>query len=147
MNNVTSRYNIALLFGCEALTRTASIIILTTMALTGKGLAASDWLATLPLALVSVATMCTTIPAARMMQRWGRKLGFALGTGVGASGALVCFVAVMANHFWGLCLGALGLGVANGFATYYRFAAAEVADDAFRSRAISLVMGGGLSPP
>ena len=36
------------------------------------------------------------------------------------------------------------LGGFNGFATYYRFAAAEVAPEEFRSRAISLVMAGGI---
>jgi MFS family permease len=114
------------------------------MALTGQALVSRKILATLPLALIPVATMLTTLPAARLMRRRGRKFGFALGASLGILGALVCAAAVLLKHFPLLCLGAVGLGAVNGFATYYRFAAVEVADEAFRSRAISLVMAGGV---
>ena len=114
------------------------------MALTGQGLAPYKTLATLPLACVPVATMLTTVPAAQLMRRWGRKPGFMLGTVVGIVGALVCAWGVYVGQFVLLCVGAVGIGAVNGFATYYRFAAAEVVDEARRSRAISLVMAGGV---
>lgn len=43
-----------------------------------------------------------------------------------------------------LALGTLLVGCYQGFAQFYRFAAAEAADDRFRSRAISLVLAGGI---
>lgn len=43
-----------------------------------------------------------------------------------------------------LALGTLGVGAYQSFAQFYRFAASEVANDAFRSRAISWVMAGGV---
>ena len=135
---------LALLFGCEALARSTNTILLTTMALCGSYLAPDPAVATLPLALAPVSTMLITVPAARLMQRHGRRAGFAVGAGLGIVGALVCCAAVLLKHFPLLCLGAAGLGAVNGFATYYRFAAAEVADEAFKSRAISLVMAGGV---
>ena len=138
------RRTIFLLALCEALTRTSTIVVLATMALTGRALAPYPGLATLPLALVPITTMLTTVPAAHWMQRRGRTGGFALGAGLGAVGGLICAVAVVQHLFFLLCLGALALGAVNGFATYYRFAAAEVAEPAFRSRAISLVMAGGV---
>jgi len=100
----------------------------------------------MPVALLMVATMVTTVPAAHLMRRWGRKPGFALGAGLGVIGAGVCTVALLQNHFMSLCLGAFILGGVNGFATYYRFAAAETAEDDTkrRSKAISLVMAGGI---
>ena len=141
---IKSLQNILLLFTCEALSRTSNVVFMTVMALTGQALASRKILATLPLALIPVATMLTTLPAARLMRRRGRRFGFALGASLGILGALICSAAVLLKHFPLLCLGAAGLGTVNGFATYYRFAAAEVADEAFKSRAISLVMAGGV---
>ena len=136
--------NIGLLFGCEALTRTGAIIVLTTMGLAGRAMAPDPSLATLPLALVPATTMLTTIPAAHFMQRRGRKRGFVLGAVLGVLGGLVCTAATFQHQFYLLCAGAVAIGAVNGFATYYRFAAAEAADADFRSRAISLVMAGGV---
>ena len=145
MTRTESFRNIGLLVVCEALTRTGAIILLTTMGLAGRLMAPDQSLATLPLALVPATTMLTTIPAAHLMQRWGRRPGFALGSACGILGAVVCAAAIFQHHFYLLCAGAVGLGAVNGFATYYRFAAAEVADEEFRSRAISLVMAGGVA--
>src|SRR5262249_59337420 len=47
-------------------------------------------------------------------------------------------------QFWVFCAGNMLVGVANGFALFYRFAATDTADAAFRSKAISLVMVGGV---
>ena len=136
--------NLGLLFLCEAFTRTATIVMFSCMALVGQRLAPDPALATLPLALAPVAMMLVTVPAARLMQRRGRKLGFALGSVLGVAGGLVGSLAVYRGDFVLLCAGGFGIGAVNGFATYYRFAAGEVVDEAFRSRAISLVMGGGV---
>jgi MFS family permease len=136
--------DIALLFVCEALSRTASVVVLASMALAGQGLSPHPSLGTLPLALVPVSTMLTTMPAARFMQRRGRKPGFVLGALLGVAGGLVCALGMFQQRFALLCLGAAGIGAVNGFATYYRFAAAEAAQEHFRSRAISLVMAGGV---
>jgi MFS family permease len=136
--------NLVLLFFCEAFSRTASIVMLSSMALVGQRLAPNPALATLPLALAPVAMMLVTVPAARLMQRRGRKPGFALGTVLGIAGGLVGCLAVFQEHFALLCAGAMGIGAVNGFATYYRFAAGEVVAEDFRSRAISLVMAGGV---
>ena len=43
-----------------------------------------------------------------------------------------------------LCLGTFLAGTYQGLAQFYRFAAAEVASDTFKPRAISLVLGGGV---
>ena len=51
----------------------------------------------------------------------------------------------MTHGFLLLCAGTLLSGVYNAFGQYYRFAAADVAAEAFKSRAISLTLGGGLT--
>jgi len=136
--------NLLLLFASESCTRTTSVILLTVMALLGRQMAPSPGLDTLPLALVPVATMLAAVPAARLMRRRGRRLGFSLGAVLGALGAALALAGVLRADFWMLCAGAAGVGVAGGFATYYRFAAAEAVDTHLKSRAISLVMGGGI---
>ncbi|HJP33320.1 MAG TPA: MFS transporter [Candidatus Latescibacteria bacterium] len=133
-----------LLFLCEALTRSSAIILLTTMALVGRRLAPDPSLSTLPLALVPVATTLTTIPAAQFMRRRGRRPGFALAAIIGMVGATVAATGVWLGAFSLLCVGGLLIGCVNGFATYYRFTAGEVVAPEFRTRAISLVMAGGV---
>lgn len=48
------------------------------------------------------------------------------------------------GSFWLFTVGGLFLGGYQAFAMYYRFAAAEAASDSFRSRAIALVLAGGV---
>ncbi|HSO07940.1 MAG TPA: MFS transporter, partial [Pelomicrobium sp.] len=53
-------------------------------------------------------------------------------------------LAVWLGAFWLLCLGTLVAGVYNAAGAYYRFAAADTAGTEFKSKAISLVMAGGI---
>lgn len=123
---------------------TGSIVLFTTAALIGADLATDASLATLPLAVLQLATMLTTIPAAVLMKRWGRKLGFMVGVVIGLVGAGLGVYAIFVGSFSLFCGATLLYGTFNGFVGYYRFAAADVASDAFRSRAISFVIAGGI---
>jgi MFS family permease len=107
-------------------------------------LAANKALSTLPVALQQAGMMTATIPAALLMARIGRRGGFWAGTVLGASGAAVAGSAVWLASFPLFCLGTFMIGSSNGFAQQYRFAAAELADEGFRARAISLVLAGGV---
>ncbi len=138
------RRNVALLAACQALAMSCSVLMITISALVGHALAEDKSLATLPLAIQFLATMATTAPASFFMKRFGRRLGFSVGAVVGVLGGLVCAAAVWQSSFWLLCAGAWLFGSFTAVAFYYRFAAADAASDAFRSRAISLVMAGGL---
>jgi predicted MFS family arabinose efflux permease len=57
---------------------------------------------------------------------------------------MVAGSAVWAASFPLFCLGTFMIGSSNGFAQQYRFAAAELADERFRAKAISLVLAGGV---
>ncbi|MBD1846267.1 MFS transporter [Cyanobacteria bacterium FACHB-63] len=135
---------VLLLALCQALAMTGSIVLFTIAALIGATLTPDKSLATLPLAILQLATMLTTIPAALILKRWGRKLGFMIGVFVGLSGASLGIYAVLANSFLLFNVATLLYGVFNGFVGYYRFAAADSASEAFRSRAISFVISGGI---
>ena len=70
---------------------------------------------------------------------------FATGLGIGMAGAAICSVAIYSSDFWMFCGGTGLLGINNSFVQQYRFAAADVADAGFKSRAISLVLFGGVA--
>ena len=123
---------------------TGSIILFTSAALIGASLATDKSLATLPLALLQLATMLTTIPAAFLLKNWGRKPGFITGVLVGLSGAGLGIYAIFVSSFFLFSLATLLYGIFNGFVGYYRFAAADMATEAFRSRAVSFVLAGGI---
>ena len=139
-----SNKTVFLLASCQALAMTGSIILFTIAALIGSSLAADKSLATLPLALLQLATMLTTIPAALILQNWGRKPGFIAGVLVGLSGASLGIYAIFVGSFVLFSVATVLYGIFNGFVGYYRFAAADAATEAFRSRAISFVLAGGI---
>ncbi|MEO0409658.1 MAG: MFS transporter [Cyanobacteria bacterium P01_A01_bin.135] len=141
---MTAQTQVLRLTLCQALAVTTNTVLITIAALIGYALATDKTLATLPLAVRQIATMATTIPASLLMQRIGRRGGFLLGTLVGWIGAGLGIYSLAIAHFWLFTLAMGLLGVANGFVGYYRFAAAEVAPDAFRAQAISWVIAGGI---
>jgi len=128
----------------QALFQTSSVLLMTVGGLAGALLAPSRALATLPIATIALGTAIATIPAAFMMARLGRKPGFMLGAALGAAGGLLAALSMFMANFTLLCVGTAFVGAYQGFAQFYRFAAAEAASDAFRSRAISLVLTGGI---
>ena len=136
--------NVWLLFVCQALVNASSISQVSMSALIGYSLAADKTLATLPYALQMAATMAASIPAGIIFARLGRKAGFYLGTAAMLLGTLVFAIGVWEGNFLLYCLGALPTGIGFGIGQHYRFAAAEVAGPQARSRAIGLVMTGGV---
>ena len=122
---------------------TASSAIISTAPLVGGLLLGADKaLATLPLALQFVAMAVTTIPASLYMGRFGRKVGFVTGAMIGVCGGLLGAYAITEGNFVLFCVASLFTGSFNGFCHYFRFAAADVSTDAFRSKAISYVLAG-----
>lgn len=123
---------------------TGTSMVITVTALAGALVAPLSSLATLPLSLQFVATMATTVPASFIMRRFGRRAGFLIGAVSGGVGGVLNVFALLAHDFVLFCVGSAMIGVLAGFAVYYRFAAADCADEQSRSRAISWVMAGGV---
>ncbi|MCB2108535.1 MAG: MFS transporter [Rhodobacteraceae bacterium] len=128
----------------QAGSMTGVTMVTLSTALASAYLAIDPRFVTLPLAVQFLATMCSTFPASMLMARIGRRLGFSLGQMIGIAGATLSVVALMEGSFVLFLSGAVLLGMHNAFWGYYRFAAAEAAEPAFKSRAISLVMAGGV---
>jgi MFS family permease len=101
-------------------------------------------LATVPVSAFVLGPALASIPAAMTMRRIGRRNGFLIGTALGAVGAAIVTYAVIAASFWVYCFGMMLLGASAAFGQQYRFAAADAAEPAFRPRAISWVLAGGV---
>jgi MFS family permease len=108
-------------------------------------LGADKTLATLPVSTFNLGVAMGAIPAAMLMRAVGRRLGFMAGSLSGIAGGVVAALAVIYGLFGGLVAGFLLVGVAAAFAQQFRFAAADSGDAAFRARAISWVMIGGVA--
>ena len=136
--------NVVVLACCQALFQTGLVLVVTVGGLAGYLLATDKALATLPIAAMMLGTALVTVPASLLMARIGRRNGFVLGTFLGAAGAALSVAGLLAGGFWAFCLGHVLLGAYQGFAQYYRFAAADAARPEFRSHAISFVVAGGV---
>ena len=119
-------------------------LITATSSLVGYELAADKSFATLPFAVVLIARMFTSIPAAGLMQRYGRKASFILATFIAMLGAAGTTLGIIRHDFWLFMLGSLLIGISNGFGIYYRFTAADAVEEQYKARAISYVMAGGV---
>ena len=136
--------NVLVLAICQMLFGSGRTLLIATAPLIAYGIAANKGLATLPTSLVIVGTALATIPVSLFMRRVGRRVGFIIGTLIGTAGGAVMGYAIVAQNFWLFALGALFYGFFAGFAQLYRFAAADVAAADFKSKAISLVLAGGV---
>lgn len=101
-------------------------------------------LATLPLVFTHIGLLVCTVPASLLMDRIGRRSGFAIGALIGILAGAVGVFAVFQSSFPLLCLTAFLQGASISVAWYYRFAAADSAPPHLKARAISLVLFGGI---
>jgi MFS family permease len=136
--------NVLALAVCQGLLITNNITVISLGSLAGYRLAADKALATLPATGYIAGGALSTYGLSLFMKRYGRRAGFTLGTLAGMLGAAVCTTAIAIDSFWLFCLGTLIAGVYAACGGYYRFAAADVSSDKFKSRAISLVLAGGI---
>jgi MFS family permease len=135
---------VMLLASAQALFQTASVMVMTVGGLAGGRIASQPELSTMPIAAMFLGTAVATFPASIWMSRVGRRAGFVLGALLGVAGGIAGAAGMWLGSLLLLSLGTFLVGTYQAFAQFYRFAAGEVADDTFRSRAISLVLGGGV---
>lgn len=138
------RRQVLILASAQAIFQTASTLVMTIGGLAGAKLAPAPALATLPIATMFLGTAVATFPASMWMARAGRRAGFVLGALLGVAGGLVAALGVWNGSLVLLAFGTFLVGTYQAFAQFYRFAASEVADDAYRPRAIALVLAGGV---
>lgn len=139
------RLNVLILSLCQACMYTANAVLIASAALVGMALAPSPLFATVPVAMVFLFGMGCALPASLLMKRIGRRSGFQIGLLFAISGANLCGYAVLNASFILFCVGIALIGVGNSFGGFYRFAAADVSTESYRSRAISYVLAGSVA--
>jgi MFS family permease len=143
-DDIKARRNAVILAIAQALYGSALTAVVVTAGLVGAQLAPSPSWATLPMSMTIVGTALTTFPVSLMMRRTGRRLGFVICALAGAAGALTGAYAIFQRSFELFLLGCFLIGVYQASASYYRFAAADIASPLFKPKAISWVMTGGI---
>ncbi|MFN3954971.1 MAG: MFS transporter [Pararhodobacter sp.] len=139
-----ARRNVWVLVAAQAILGAQMPMIFIVGGLAGQTLASNICWATLPISLIVLGSMLTATPLSAFMQRYGRRAGFALTAMGGALGAAIGAVGLIQGSFTLFLLGSLFTGVYMSGQGFYRFAATDTASDAFKPKAISYVMAGGL---
>src|SRR3954471_15885822 len=137
--------NLLLLACCQAVGQSCN-----TMMFAATGLSVITFyhrpdLANLPVTMQHIGVMIWVFPAALLMQRLGRSIGFRVGSLFGMAGATVMCLGLYTANFLVMCLGGLILGYAVSCLQMYRFAAAELVPVHYRAKAISWVTAGGVA--
>lgn len=137
--------NLLLLACCQAVGQSCN-----TMMFAATGLSVITFyhrpdLANLPVTMQHIGVMIWVFPAALLMQRVGRSIGFRVGSLFGMTGASVMCLGLYTGSFLVMCVGGLVLGYAVACLQMYRFAAAELVPIHYRAKAISWVTAGGVA--
>jgi len=139
-----ARRNVLVLALAQALAGGNSTVMLATGAITGSMLAPSRGLATLPITAFVMGQWIGTLPVGALARRYGRRTAFQASASCGVVAGFLAFVAVMLNSFALFIVATFVGGLYAAGQAAYRFAAADTASEAFRPKAISLVMAGGV---
>lgn len=140
-----AKRNAVLLALAQALGGASASIVIATGPLVGYMMLDQDKsLATLPVSAMVLGTAFGTIPAGMLMRRFGRRAGFTGAAILGIISGLLASFAVFRDQFLLFSLACSLGGFAGAFVQQYRFAAADTASDAFKPKAISWVLAGGV---
>jgi MFS family permease len=140
-----ARRNALFLAVATALAGANSTVIFATGSIVGAGLAPTPALATLPISVFVVGMACGTLPIGFIARRFGRRMAFMTGATSGILTGLLASFAVVESAFPLFCLATFFGGIYQAASQSYRFAAADSASDAFRPKAISWVLVGGVA--
>jgi len=144
MTGQNFRFNIALLATAQGLYLVSGVTFIMFSGLVGQNLSDTPLLATLPIAVMTIGTATSTIPMSILMRRIGRRWGFLLGATAGLVAGSLGAYAIVQSSFVLFCMATFIMGIYQASTQYYRFGAVESAPLSFASRAVSLVLLGGV---
>lgn len=143
-DDVRVRGNVIRLAAAQALTGANSAVIFATGSIVGSALAPSVSLATVPLSMYVLGLAAGTLPTGMISRAYGRRVAFIAGTACGACTGLLAAFAILRGSFVLFCCATFLGGLYGSVSQSYRFAAADGANAAFRPKAVSWVMAGGV---
>ncbi len=139
-----ARRNALVLAVTQALAGGNSTVLVATAGIVGTTLAPDKSLATLPISIFVLGMWMGTLPIGALARRLGRRNALQIGTVCGVLTGLICCLAVLEGSFLLFNVGAVFSGLYASAHQSYRFAAADTASEAFRPKAISWVLFGGV---
>ena len=144
-NDARARANVLRLAAAQALTGANSAVIFATGSIVGATLAPSISLATVPLSMYVLGLAAGTLPTGAISRAYGRRTAFIIGTVLRrADRRCSARSPILHASFWLFCGATFLGGLYGAVAQSYRFAAADGASAAFRPKAVSWVMAGGV---
>jgi MFS family permease len=143
-DDARARANVLRLAAAQALTGANSAVIFATGSIVGATLSPDMSLATVPLSMYVLGLAAGTLPTGAISRRYGRRAAFIIGTAFGTLTGLIGATAILHGSFALFCLATFLGGLYGAVAQSYRFAAADGASAAYRPKAVSLVMAGGV---
>ena len=139
-----ARRNALVLAVTQALAGGNATVLVATAGIVGTMLAPDKSLATLPISIYVLGMWMGTLPIGALARRLGRRNALQIGTICGVLTGLICCLAVLQGSFLLFNVGAVFSGLYASAHQSYRFAAADTASEAFRPKAISWVLVGGV---
>ena len=140
-----ARRNVLVLAVAQALAGGNQVVVVTTGGIIGTMLAPDKGLATVPISVMVIGMWLGTLPIGALAKRYGRRAALQIGAAMGVLSGLICSAAVLQGSFAFFLLGSFCSGIYAASHQAYRFAAADTASVAFRPKAVSWVLAGGVA--
>ncbi len=138
------RGNVLRLAVAQALAGANASVVYATGAIIGNTRAPDPSWATVPISVFVVGMALGTLPAGWLARTYGRRAAFMTGGGAGMLAGLIAAAALLMQSFSMYCVATLCGGLYAAVVLSFRFAAADGASPAFRAKALSWVMAGGV---
>lgn len=134
------RHTVRTLVVSQAVGAVGVTIGVATASLLARDISGSETLAGLAQTFQVLGTAAAAYVLARVMRRRGRRIGIVLGYLAGATGALLAVLAGVVDSMVVLLVGAVLLGATTAVNSSSRYAATDLATEAHRARALSVVV-------
>ena len=139
-----NRRNMGLLVAAQSLGGASPPIIISLGGLVGQQLSSNPTASTLPVSIYQLGLALSTVPAAWIMNRMGRRAAYVLGALLGVISGIVAAQGIAHSNFITFCIGTALAGFYAACVQSYRFAATDLVPSNEQAKAISRVMIGGL---
>jgi len=145
-DDTLTKRNLTIMIAAQAVLGAQMPMLFIVAGLAGQSFFINICWATLPISLIVFGSMTTAPWLSNLMQNYGRRLGFIIGTLGGAVGGLLGAYALFIGSFPLFLLASYFTGIYMSAQAFLRFAAIDTASEEFRPKAISYLMAAGLIP-
>ena len=146
INDKLAKRNLFIMMGAQVFAGAQMPMLFIVAGLAGQSFDINICWATLPISLIVFGSMTTAPWLSTVMQNFGRRPGFIIGSFGGAVGGALGAYALFINSFPLFLLASYFTGIYMSAQAFLRFAAIDTASEEFRPKAISYLMAVGLVP-